>query len=431
MPFFERKRKTKKTTVRKRSLVSACVQCGRVPSSKDNGNIPIIVRDKRCIPVSGKGGKKILLVRDQPNSYISANNDWFAKQKGKPSFIFTALHNADIDVYDDCWMTGAALCYGKGPSLLAIESCLPNLDRTIRELQPKLIIPIGNDATYAVMSFLWREDSTGDIQCFIGQQIPAKRWNAWVCPVYDSAYILSLGYRNQEESGIPTGTGVVAYLWLERYISAAVEKLEEEPFPDKEQKDPIQFLYSVDAVGELLAAIGHFDKGYAIFDYETNCLKPEVEGARVLCASVCLGGWNKACKVIVFPMLNDIVPEWIKFLRSPIPKVAHNCKFEDRWSNVYFKTPVNKWVGDTMLNAHILNCRSGITGLKFQAAVNFGVVGYADATKPYMTSGVDKLNRLHEVPLELLLKYCAQDSLFTWRLFVKQMRQFGEKPYWV
>jgi hypothetical protein len=57
-------------------------------------------------------------------------------------------------------------------------------------------------------------------------------------------------------------------------------------------------------------------------------------------------------------------------------------------------------------------------------------MGYEDVVKPYMSGGIGKLNRLHEVPLELLLQYCAQDSLYTWRLFVKQMRQFGQKPYW-
>jgi uracil-DNA glycosylase family 4 len=427
MPFFEKSKK-KKSSLRKRSFIAACAQCGR-KNVKDKITKKII---SRCypIPVSGEGNKKILLIRDQPTESINSSGNWFVRQSSKPSFILNALRNADIEPEEDCWMTGAAVCYGNGHPLLAIESCLPTLNNTIQNLQPKVIIPIGTHATYAVMSFLWRDESTGGLARFIGQQIPAKRWNAWVCPVYDSAYILSLGYKNPKIPNIPTSTGVVAYLWLERHIEEAVKKLEEPPFPDDGSKDLIQFLYTVDDIGEALEMIGNSNKGYAAVDYETNCLKPEVTGARVLCAAVCLGGWNKICRIIAFPMLHDVIPEWKRFLQSPIPKVAHNCKFEDRWSNIFFKTPVNNWAGDTMLNTHILNCSPGITGLKFQAAVNFGVVGYEDATKPYMDSGENKLNRLHEVPLETLLKYCANDTLFTWKLFIKQMKQFGEKPYW-
>ncbi|MDR2115846.1 MAG: hypothetical protein LBP87_05640 [Planctomycetaceae bacterium] len=424
MSFFERAKK--KASVRKRSLVAACAQCGRRKKAKNlTGKII-----PPGIPVSGRGDKKILLIRDQPTAYIDVSRNWFSRQNKKPSFIMTALRNADIEPEEDCWMTGAAVCFGTGHPLLAIESCLPNLDRTIQELQPKVIIPIGLNAIHAVMSFLWRDESMGDLAHFIGHQMPAKRWNAWVCPVYDSAYIMSLGYKNSSTPDLLSGTGIVAYLWLERYIKAAVEKLGEPPFPVEDKKNIIQFLYTVNDISEALEWIGNSLRGYAVIDYETNCIKPEVTGARVLCAAVCFGGFHKVQKIIAFPMLHDVIPAWVKFLQSPIPKVAHNCKFEDRWSNVYFKTPVTNWVGDTMLNAHILDCRTGITGLKFQTAVNFGIVGYEDATKPYMTSGEGKLNRLHEVPLETLLKYCAHDTLFTWRLFIKQMKQFGMSAYW-
>jgi uracil-DNA glycosylase len=428
MAFFERAAK-KSTSVRRRSLTAACVQCTRKADTKDKeGNI--ISCKGYSIPVSGKGKKKILLIRDQPTSYIDATGSWFATSENKSSFIQTILRDADIELRQDCWMTGAALCYKVGASLLlAIESCLPNLASTVRELQPKLIIPMGERATYAVLSALWRDGNIGDMSRFFGWQIPAKQWNAWICPVYDSAYIMSLGYTNPNKPNTPTGAGVAAYFWLKQHINEALKKLEEPP-PDDQQTVSIQFLYDAVTISEILKHIGNYDKGYAIFDYETNCLKPETKGAKVLCASVCFGGWNKVWKCIAFPMLNDTIPVWKQFLQSPIPKIAHNCKFEDRWSNVYFETSVNNWFGDTMLNVHILDCRQGISGLKFQTSVNFGVIGYEDATKPYMSGGVGKLNRLHEIPVETLLKYCGYDSFYTWRLFVKQMRQLGQIPYW-
>ena len=101
-------------------------------------------------------------------------------------------------------------------------------------------------------------------------------------------------------------------------------------------------------------------------------------------------------------MSSSIRKAWIRFLRSPVPKIAHNLKMEDRWSRVHFGTAVNNWAADTMLNAHILDCNKGVTGLKFQAFANFGESGYDDVIKPYL-SGAGKLNRLHELPIEKLL----------------------------
>ncbi|MDR2704341.1 MAG: hypothetical protein LBC02_01050 [Planctomycetaceae bacterium] len=426
MAFFERKTK-KSTSTHRRSLVSACALCC---TTKTDDKRSKNTERPTPIPVSGNGDKKILLIRDQPTNHNNLSQNWFARSGRTLSLIGNALVNADIEPEQDCWMTGAVLCHGKKQTTAAMECCLPNLNRTIQQLRPKLIIPIGELATHAVLSFLWHDNSLGDMFRFFGWQIPVEKWNAWLCPVYDSAYIMSLGYKNQSNTDTPTGTGVVAYFWLEKHIKAAVAKLNESPIADVTQKESTQLLYDAETINETLDRISNYNKGYAVFDYEANCLKPEVEGAKVLCASVCLGGWNKVWKSIAFPMSSDVVPAWKRFLQSPIAKVAQNCKFEDRWSNVYFKTPVNNWVGDTLLNTHILDCRGGITGLKFQTAVNFGVMGYDDATKPYMEGGVGKLNRLHLVPVEILLRYCGCDTFYTWRLFVKQMREFGQKPYW-
>jgi hypothetical protein len=64
MAFFERKSK-KSTSVRRRSLLAACLQCG---CNNDS------INDCR-IPVSGKGNKKILLIRGQPTEYIDVTGD--------------------------------------------------------------------------------------------------------------------------------------------------------------------------------------------------------------------------------------------------------------------------------------------------------------------------------------------------------------------
>jgi hypothetical protein len=250
----------------------------------------------------------------------------------------------------------------------------------------------------------------------------------WVCPTYDYAAVVNLGGGDYQKM---KGQGVAAHFWFTKHIEAIKEIIGKRPFSESSVKPQqhVELLYSSNEIIEALELIGASERGYASFDYETNCLKPEVEGSKVLCASVCFGGYTKPIRTIAFPMLPDVIPAWCRFLQSGIAKISHNIKFEDRWSNVWFKTSVNNWYADTFLNAHVLDCRHGVCGLKFQATVLVGAGGYDDATKPYI-SGVGKINKMTEVPVEQLLMYNGLDSYFAWRLAVDQFRKLGIKPYW-
>jgi hypothetical protein len=82
-----------------------------------------------------------------------------------------------------------------------------------------------------------------------------------------------------------------------------------------------------------------------------------------------------------------------------------------------------------MLAAHILDNRRGVCSLKFQTYINFGVVGYDDFTAPFLKGADAKnsnsMNKIRDIwqdrnGREKLLKYCGLDSLFTYRLAVKQ-----------
>ncbi|MDR0327287.1 MAG: hypothetical protein LBI05_03215 [Planctomycetaceae bacterium] len=437
MGFFQEVKSHQKKKVI-RSVLPQCGRCGRTMAVEKTrtGKVRRVCQNPK-IPVSGEGRQEILIVREQPTQINDASADWLTSVGGH-SFLAAAFQKAGLDIQKDCWTTGAALCYGKGHAALAVECCRANLLGTIKELKPKVIVPVGIGATQAVLSHLWREGS-GEMLRFCGYQIPAKKWNAWVCPVFDSAYILSLGHRhadkdehadkNDQNPVTLRGLSGVAFLWLERHIAAIWDKLPNRPF-DGNTKDRITLLYNTDEIADALESIGNSDKGWAAFDYETNCLKPEVTGAKVLCVSVCLGGWNKDICTIAFPMSKEVRQAWIRFLQSPVPKIAHNLKMEDRWSRVHFGTEVNNWAVDTMLNAHILDCSKGVTGLKFQAFAHFGESGYDDVAEPYIKSGNGKLNRLHTLPIEKLLVYCATDSLMTWRLAITQMRELGQEKYW-
>jgi len=116
--------------------------------------------------------------------------------------------------------------------------------------------------------------------------------------------------------------------------------------------------------------------------------------------------------------------------------MAHNIKFEDTWTKKRLRIDIQNWEWDSMIAAHILDNRPGVTGLKFQAYVNFGVIDYASEVAPYLkpTSenekkyGGNAFNRIQEL-LEQpggekkLLEYCALDSFYERMLAMKQMQE--------
>ena len=262
MGFFQEiKGHQKKRTIQ--SVLPQCGRCGRMTAEEKDrsGKTRKICRNPK-IPVSGVGRREILIVREQPMQINDTMADWFATIDGK-SLLKTALSEAGIDMQKDCWTTGAAICYGKGHASLSIECCRPNLLQSIKELQPKVILPVGLGATQAVLSQLWRE-GTGEMSRFCGYQIPAKKWNAWVCPIFDSAYILSLGNRFADKGGkkpdFPRGLGGVAFLWMIRHIEAMMKKLPNRP-DTSDTKDHVTLLYNSDEIACVLERICNRNRG--------------------------------------------------------------------------------------------------------------------------------------------------------------------------
>jgi hypothetical protein len=110
-------------------------------------------------------------------------------------------------------------------------------------------------------------------------------------------------------------------------------------------------------------------------------------------------------------------------------KIAANMKFEEIWSREILKIRVANWLWDSMLAAHNLDNRQEITGLKFQAYVNYGIIDYDSHIKPFLQSKEENngnaFNRIHEVDLFDLLTYCGIDSMLEYRLAFDQMKLMG------
>lgn len=118
---------------------------------------------------------------------------------------------------------------------------------------------------------------------------------------------------------------------------------------------------------------------------------------------------------------------FLDLLGNPsILKVGHNIKYEDMWSKVYFDQSVEGWYWDTMLMSHVLDNRDGITSLKFQTYINFGIIDYASEIEPYLKADDSKNGNAFNSVMQLLsnenwkdklLKYCGFDAVYTYRLW--------------
>jgi hypothetical protein len=101
-------------------------------------------------------------------------------------------------------------------------------------------------------------------------------------------------------------------------------------------------------------------------------------------------------------------------------------KHEDNWLSTLCGISTNPWNFDTMQAAHILDNRPGVTGLKFQSYIKFGLSGYEQEISPFLKSpDANTPNRISELTkdkdaLNKLLTYNGIDSLVTFRLAAVQ-----------
>ena len=107
-------------------------------------------------------------------------------------------------------------------------------------------------------------------------------------------------------------------------------------------------------------------------------------------------------------------------------------KFEENWTYFKFHVRVKGWFHDTMYWTHLFDNRSGITGLKFQSYICFGIDAYDEDVANYIKA---KTSNSHNKMIEFVstprgkhscLKYCAFDSILEYRLAEIQTDYFNE-----
>ncbi len=396
--FFSKKQT--ESTVRPDGKILSCAACGLYknvenPKLKPHGNFK----------------KKILNIGDFPTKNDDTNGYSFS---GRYERMLRKIYKKQgIDFVDDCITINAVNCYtSTAPTSHQIHSCRNYVIGIIKEYQPDIIILFGSAALESIIGSIWKRN-LGTINKWRGYIIPDQQFNAFICPVFSPRYV------DKEEIEIST-------IWeqdLHRALSNVGKKILQNKEPNIHIIDDLS-IFETDKSIDIIA-----------FDYETTGLKPHAKGHKIICASVAID--ENTCYVFEIPKKRKDTQPFLKLLGNPfIKKMAHNMKYEDTWSIVKLRQHVENWYWDSMVAAKILDNRNGVVGLKFQTYVNFGIVDYASEVTPYLTAkdskngnAINKIDKLWDKKegKEKILKYCALDSIYQFRLSMLQMKALDFK----
>lgn len=403
--FFNR---TELPVVRGDVSVPKCGACGLYKTCRSPKMTP-----------RGKGRKEVLIVTHGPTADDDESGRWLSGSTGQ--LVGAALRANNLNLEEDCWITGALICNSKGESASLKEKilhCRANLLNTIKALNPKVIILLGEMPVKSLLGHLWKEATGPNADWWTGFIIPDSKCNAWICPITHPMMLAAASGAKQKDP--------VPALHFKQHMKAIGDVIKGGTRPNTKTLAELTEACDVllDSREAVSAILSFKERRVVAFDYETNCLKPDSDRAKIHSCSISDGK-----STIAYPWTGATAKATWEVLSDPsIAKVASNLKFEERWTIAEFGFGVKNWRWDTMLAGHCLDAREGITSIKFQCYVRFGIGDYDSHVKPYLKSSDDTgngLNRIHECDLEQLLTYNALDSLLEFMVYRHQRKEMG------
>lgn len=400
MPGFFTKKQTESKS-RPNGKNYSCVSCGLYKDCKTPK-----------MQVSGGFKKGILNIGTSPSKIDDRHGEPFKDKFGK--YLESAYKKHGIDLYEDCLNTNAINCLSSSkPTQYQIESCRKFIIKAIETYKPKVIVLFGGSALISVIGNQWKKD-LGSIFKWQGWQIPDQDFNAWICPTFSPSFVMNS--KNKVES----------VLW-NKDLNKVAELVNT---PLRIHKEP-EIIY----LKKDLTIFDSIIDGEVVIDYEGTGLKPHAKGHKITTISVAVN--VDFVYVFMVPKKRKHLQPFLDLMkRKEVGKIAQNMKYEDIWTNVIFGITIQNWVWDTMLASHIIDNRKSITSLKFQTYIQFGIADYDSEISPYLKAKDEKntnaLNQIDELikrkgGKKMLMKYCALDSIFEFRLAQLQRKIINRK----
>lgn len=366
----------------------------------------------------GKFGKKILIVGDAPSRRDDRKKKAWSDSDG--DYLKWAFKKNGIHLFRDTITTYACQCpipKDARPEENEVFCCRRRLMKQIKKLKPKMIFLVGSAAVKAVIGKSWKK-GLGGMERWRGWNIPDREHGAWIHPIFTPKYTESREDRQ--------GRNLAEIIWL-KDIKEGLKKLDSKIIWTDE-REYITHVKSDKHFREVVKRLLLADM--MCFDYEGTGLKPHKKGHKITHTSAAIS--TKEC----YSWANNPYRDkfFKKVLESKVKKIAHNISFENVWSLVILKAIVRNWFWDTMVNAHLLDGRKAISGLKFQTYVNFGVADYDSLISPYLQSddeyGANSFNTIERFIRQYgnhpVREYCGLDSLYGFGLALLQIEQMRE-----
>lgn len=383
------------------------------------------------MPATGEGRKGILVLAEAPGANEDAEGIQLIGKSGRR--LRRELERVGIDLDKDCRKLNAINCRppkNRTPTDREIAYCRHRVMAEIAEFQPRVILALGGPAMKSLCQHrgTW-ETGFPSASNWEGETIPDQELGCWILPTWHPAFLERL-------NGHP-----VFERFFRRDISRVAEFCEMAP-PEKIDFESmidihINPVLAAEELKKLYHELRQTPDAFVSFDYETTGLKPYLEGHHIRCCSL---AWAED-RCMVFLTTEETWPWLARILRDPsIAKSAHNLKFEHLWTRIRGRSgeregfTVRGWKWDSMLASHVLDNRTGRHGLKLQAYLKFGILGYDDSIAPYLKGqkkSANSFNRVDDAPLRDLLLYCGYDSLLEHRLAkwqMPRMTQLGLMP---
>lgn len=385
-------------------------------------NCPKCKLDKQCnsprMQVSGKGAKGILIITNEPS--VDEDKTGFSFMDEHGMTLQAEMKLAGINVQEDCWVVHAVGCRTKinskgkttEPTAPIIEACRPKILGVVQDLKPTKIVLVGN---IALASFYGdRNKQCTSISKMNGLKLWDATYKAWVYPLWHPHHIKKFNW-----------DGLLESEW--RRCINRIAKDSPKPLRKKWNKVTI-YKYFDDIIAALKKCLST-DTLIAI-DYETTGLSMYKEGHSTV--SFAWANSEGAYSIPVqHPSLTlqeqEVVLTLLRKIlnKRKIKKIVQGITFEYPWTKAQIKSEPRSFFWDTQLATHVLDNRTGVTGLKFQCFVRWGVEEYDTMSKLYIKS--DKAtgyNNMLKMPIDALLTYNGCDVLYTYALYEEQLQEF-------
>jgi len=248
----------------------------------------------------------------------------------------------------------------------------------------------------------------GPMERWVGWQIPSETFGCWICPIFHPSRIFQMNEDKLIEDEFKS------------CLSSAFKLEKKKPKIHKKEdlENKVEIILNPRQAFKRMKDLA-LKEGILAFDYEATGIKPDREKQKLASVSFCLDGTDTWACMLEHPKVIDALRDVLQ--NKKLKKVASNLKYEERWSIAKVGTKVASWYWDTMLMAHLLDNRSGITSVKFQAFVHLGIGDYDSHISPYLQSkGSNTMNNVFDLDPKDLLLYNGMDSILEYLVMEKQ-----------